>query len=314
MAAPTGGWTDALLRRARDWVADDPDPITRAELADLLDAAEAGDVGARADVADRFAADLDFGTAGLRGRLGAGPNRMNLAVVIRTAAGIASWLRSSAEPGAAADVARRGVAIGFDARHRSADFAEASAAVFAAAGIRAHVLPGPLPTPVLAFAVRHLGAGAGVMVTASHNPPQDNGYKVYDGTGRQIVTPTDAEIADAMGAVDRVSSVPRTGPDDPDIVRVGPELEAAYVAAAASVGLVPEARDVALAYTAMHGVGAGTFRRVLAAAGFAPAAEVAAQVEPDPDFPTVAFPNPEEPGALDAAVDLASQRNADAVL
>ena len=175
--APAAGWSDELVARARDWVADDPDPITRLELADRLDAAEAGDEAARSDVVDRFAGHLDFGTAGLRGRLGAGPNRMNLAVVVRTAAGIASWLVATGGP----DTARRGVAICFDARHRSADFAEASAAVFAAAGIRAHVLPGPLPTPVLAFAVRHLDAAAGVMVTASHNPPQDNGYKVYDG-------------------------------------------------------------------------------------------------------------------------------------
>jgi phosphomannomutase len=309
---PVGGtgWSGALAARARDWVADDPDPITRDELAELLDRAESGDAAAQAEVVDRFAADLDFGTAGLRGRLGAGPNRMNLAVVIRTAAGIATWLSATG----GADAARRGVAICFDARHRSADFAEASAAVFAAAGIRAHVLPGPLPTPVLAFAVRHLGAAAGVMVTASHNPPQDNGYKVYDGTGRQIVTPTDAEIAAATAAVARVSDVARTGPEDPDIVRVGDDLVAAYVARAAAVSLVPEARDVSIAYTAMHGVGAATFRRVLAAAGFAPAVEVPAQVEPDPDFPTVAFPNPEEPGALDLGLATASAAGAHVLL
>ena len=308
--AEVAGWSDAVAARARDWVADDPDPITRDELAGLLDGADQGDPAARAEIADRVAAALDFGTAGLRGRLGAGPNRMNLAVVIRTAAGIASWLAATGDT----DAARRGVAICFDARHRSADFAEASAAVFAAAGIRAHVLPGPLPTPVLAFAVRRLGAAAGVMVTASHNPPQDNGYKVYDGTGRQIVAPTDAEIARATAAVARVSAVPRTGPEDPDIVRVGDELVAAYVAGAAAVGLVPSARDVTIAYTAMPGVGAATFRRVLAAAGFAPAVEVPAQVEPDPDFPTVAFPNPEEPGALDLGLATASAAGAHVLL
>ncbi|QXC63247.1 phospho-sugar mutase [Aquihabitans sp. G128] len=202
----------------------------------------------------------------------------------------------------------------FDARHRSADFAEASAAVFAAAGIRAHLLPGPLPTPVLAFAVRHLGAAAGVMVTASHNPPQDNGYKVYDGTGRQIVAPTDEHIAAAMAAVPLVSVVPRSGEDDPDILRLGDDVAAAYVAGAAVSGRVPEARDVTVAYTAMHGVGAATFRRVFEAAGFRPAAEVVEQVEPDPDFPTVAFPNPEEPGALDLGLATASAAGAQVLL
>ncbi|HWJ96534.1 MAG TPA: hypothetical protein VNQ33_00160, partial [Acidimicrobiales bacterium] len=169
---------DADLRdRARSWLAADPDPTTRDELDAVITAAEAGDEAAAADLADRFAADLDFGTAGLRGRLGAGPNRMNLAVVTRTANGIVSWLKGSGDP----DAASKGVAVCFDARHRSEDFAERSAAIFAAAGVRAYVLPGPLPTPVLAYAVSHLGAAAGVMVTASHNPPQDNGYKVYDG-------------------------------------------------------------------------------------------------------------------------------------
>ncbi len=288
-------WDPALRGRVVDWIADDPDPVTREELAELIDRADAGDGPAAADLAERFAADLDFGTAGLRGALGGGPNRMNLAVVIRAAAGIRAWLADTVGP----DAARRGVAVGYDARHRSADFAEATAGVLAAAGIRALVLPGPLPTPVLAFAVRHLGTAAGVMVTASHNPPQDNGYKVYDGTGRQIVAPTDAHIAAAMAAVERVTAVPRSGPDDPDIVRLGDDVVAAYVDGVSRVGLVPTCRDVRSAYTAMHGVGAGTYRRALAAAGFPPAVEVAEQVEPDPDFPTVAFPNPEEPGALD---------------
>ena len=305
-----GAWPGELRSRVIDWIADDPDPVTREELSDLLDRADDGDDAAADDLADRFHQDLDFGTAGLRGALGGGPNRMNLAVVIRAAAGIATWLGDTAGP----DGPRRGVAVCFDARHRSADFAEATAEVLAGAGIRAHVLPGPLPTPVLAFAVRHLGAAAGVMVTASHNPPQDNGYKVYDGTGRQIVAPTDAAIATAMAAVARVTAVPRPGPDDPDIVRVGPQLADAYVAGAAAAGLVPGARDVAIAYTAMHGVGAATFRRVLAAAGFAPAAEVVEQVEPDPDFPTVAFPNPEEPGALDLGLATASAAGAQVLI
>ena len=302
-----------------DWIADDPDPITRDELSDLVDAADGDDAAAAADLADRFAGDLEFGTAGLRGALGGGPNRMNLAVVIRTAAALVTWLRAEggrvpvdddSPPQDPADLARRGVAICFDARHRSADFADATAAVFAAAGIRALVLPGPLPTPVLAFAVRHLGCAAGVMVTASHNPPQDNGYKVYDASGRQIVPPSDAQIAAAADAVARITGVPRSGPDDPDIVRLGDDVVQAYVDRAAKVGVVPTARSVEVVYTAMHGVGAATLRRVFAAAGFDPVTEVAEQVEPDPDFPTVAFPNPEEPGALDLGLALARASDA----
>ena len=318
--APT--WPEPLRSRVVDWIADDPDPITRDELSDLLDAADGGDAGAVDDLADRFAMELEFGTAGLRGALGGGPNRMNLAVVIRTAAALVTWLRAEGgsigpdgePPVDPSDVARRGVAICFDARHRSADFAEATAAVCAAAGIRALVLPGPLPTPMLAFAVRHLGCAAGVMVTASHNPRQDNGYKVYDGSGRQIVPPSDAQIAAAADAVARVTAVPRGGPDDPDIVRLGDDVVAAYVQRAAAIGAAPEHRSVRVAYTAMHGVGAATFRRVFSAAGFEPAHEVAEQVEPDPDFPTVAFPNPEEPGALDLGLALARQVDAHVLL
>jgi len=300
----------ALFDAVADWIADDPDPVTRDELAAVLEAAAGGDPAARADLEDRFAGLLRFGTAGLRGALGAGPNRMNLAVVVRAAAGIAGWIRDTAPD----DGPRRGVAVCFDARHRSRDFAAATAEVLAAAGIRALLLPGPLPTPVLAFAVRHLGTAAGVMVTASHNPPQDNGYKVYDGTGRQIVAPTDAHIAGIIDGIERVATIGRTGPDDPGIVRLDGSIVDAYVAAAAAVGRRPEARSITVAYTALHGVGAATFRRVLAAAGFAPAAEAAEQVEPDPDFPTVAFPNPEEPGALDLGLATACAAGADLLL
>lgn len=299
-----------LVARARDWVADDPDPATRAELDALIDAATSGEAEAVAELADRFAADLSFGTAGLRGAMAAGANRMNLAVVIRAASAIGSWV--GAEGGV--DAARRGVAIGFDARANSAAFAEATAEVLAARGVRALVLPEALPTPLLAFAVRHLGAAAGIMVTASHNPRGDNGYKVYDGSGRQIVAPTDGAIAAAMAAVGRVCEVPRTGPDDPDLVRVGPELVDAYVEAAAAVAGAAGDRRVRIAYTAMHGVGAATFRRVLAAAGFPPPVEVAAQVAPDPAFPTVAFPNPEESGALDLGLATAAGAGADVLL
>lgn len=305
--ASAGPPADAAVR---DWLADDPDPVTRAELAALVERAEAGDAAAVDDIADRFAAHLEFGTAGLRGALGAGPNRMNLAVVIRCAAAIARWVQGAAGPPAAT----RGVAVCFDARHRSADFATATCEVLAAAGVRAHLLPGPLPTPVLAFAVRHLDAAAGVMVTASHNPRTDSGYKVYDGTGRQIVAPTDATIAAAMADIHRVSSVPRTGPDDPDIVRLDDGIVQAYVSGAAAVGLVPDVRRVKVVYTAMHGVGAATLRRAFAEAGFAPLIDVVEQIDPDPDFPTVPFPNPEEPGALDLGIGLAAAAEADVLL
>ena len=299
-----------LLATAWTWLAADPDPTTRDELDAVITAVEAGDAAAAADLADRFKGDLDFGTAGLRGRLGAGPNRMNLAVVTRAANGIVAWLKGLDDP----TVFSRGVAVCFDARHRSADFAEASAAIFAAAGIRAYVLPGPLPTPVLAFAVDHLGAAAGVMVTASHNPPQDNGYKVYDASARQIIPPVDATIAAGIEATPRACDVRYAHPDDPDIIRVGDELVQTYVDAASQVGLVPGARTVVAAYTAMHGVGTATLRRTFAAAGFAPVVEVEQQVEPDPDFPTVAFPNPEEPGALDLGLATASAAGAQVLL
>jgi phosphomannomutase len=296
----------ALAATATDWLVADPDPATRDELARLIERAEAGDEVAVADLVDRFAGELEFGTAGLRGALGAGPNRMNLAVVTRAANGIVAWLRDHGP----ADAPTRGVVVCFDARSGSHAFAERSAAIFAAAGLRAHVLPGPLPTPVLAYAVTRLGAAAGVMVTASHNPPEDNGYKVYDGSGRQIVAPVDAQIAAGIAATPRACDVPYADDADPDIVRLGDDLVARYVADAAAVGLVPDARQVRVAYTAMHGVGAEVLRRVFAAAGFDPVVEVAEQIDPDPAFPTVAFPNPEEPGALD--LGLATARAADA--
>jgi phosphomannomutase len=309
-AGEVAAWTDDLRTRVGDWVAEDPDPLTRDALGDLMERADGGDASAVAELEDRFARPLAFGTAGLRGALGGGPNRMNLAVVIKAAAAIASWIGDTTDP----DGSRRSVAVAFDARYRSADFAEATAAVLAAAGIGVRMLPGPLPTPVLAFAVRYLGAAAGVMVTASHNPASDNGYKVYDGSGRQIVAPTDTRIAEAMAAVGRISTVPRTGSDDPDIVRLDDDVVAAYVAGAASVGRVPGARAVRIAYTPLHGVGAATFQRVLAAAGFEPAHEVGEQVEPDADFPTVAFPNPEEPGALDLGLARAAAVCADVLI
>ncbi|RKS04648.1 phosphomannomutase [Nocardiopsis sp. Huas11] len=284
--------TDAeLLTRARDWLDQDPDPDTRAELAGLLALAEDGGAAALADLADRFRASLEFGTAGLRGALGAGPNRMNRAVVMRAAAGIGAWLGGGG----------RHVVIGYDARHRSADFAADSAAVLTGAGHRVSVLPGPLPTPVLAFTVRDLGADAGIMVTASHNPPQDNGYKVYVGgtghdAGTQIVSPVDTEIAAAIDAVGPVGALPL----GEEWTVLGEEAVERYLAAVTSLPLGSD-RDLATAYTAMHGVGGRVLLQAMERAGFARPAVVAAQFDPDPDFPTVEFPNPEEPGAMDMA-------------
>jgi phosphomannomutase len=286
-----------LRAQAEAWLAADPDPATRAELADLIARQDV------AELADRFAGPLEFGTAGLRGRLGAGPNRMNRAVVIRAAAGLAAYLRTR-------QVTDGGVVVGYDARHLSRRFAEDSAAVFAAAGLRARLLPRPLPTPVLAFAVRHLGAAAGVMVTASHNPPGDNGYKVYLGDGRQIAPPADADIAAHIAAVGAAAAVPR---EEARVETLDDVVGRAYaLRAAALVGEGP--RGLRVAYTPLHGVGLDTLLDVLAAAGFAAPIVVREQAEPDPDFPTVAFPNPEEPGALDLVLALAADQDVDLVL
>ncbi|MFW6694723.1 phospho-sugar mutase [Streptomyces sp. MAR4 CNX-425] len=269
-------------------MAEDPDPDTRAELDALL---RAGDPAALADLADRFAGTLQFGTAGLRGELGAGPMRMNRAVVIRAAAGLAAYLKEQGADGGL-------VVVGYDARHKSHAFAEDTAAVMTGAGFRAAVLPRPLPTPVLAFAIRHLGAVAGVTVTASHNPPRDNGYKVYLDGGSQIVPPADAAIAAAIDAVGPLADVPR--PEGGWEV-LGDDVVAAYLDRAATVVAAGGPRDVRTVHTALHGVGGATLAAAFTRAGFPPPVPVAAQAEPDPDFPTVAFPNPEEPGAMDEA-------------
>jgi phosphomannomutase len=280
---------------AEAWLAEDPDPDTRDELRALLAADD------RAAIEDRFAGPLAFGTAGLRGPLRAGPNGMNRAVVRRAAAGLAAYLDASGATGP--------VVIGYDARHKSADFARDSAAVVAATGRRAILLPGPLPTPTLAFAVRHLGAAAGVMVTASHNPPQDNGYKVYLADGAQLVPPADRAIEAAIEAVGPLSTVPlSTSYETTD-----GSVAQAYLAAVAALPRGPH-RELRLVYTAMHGVGAATVHNVLNVAGFGAPVLVAEQAEPDPDFPTVAFPNPEEPGAMDLALARAAATGADLII
>jgi phosphomannomutase len=292
-----------VLDEARAWLADDPDPDTRAELGSLVERAEAGDAAALADLGDRFSARLEFGTAGLRGAMGAGPNRMNRAVVIQAAAGLAAYV--TAHGG-------RSVVIGFDARHKSDAFAEDTCAVMVGAGLDAKVLPSPLPTPVLAFAIRHLGCDAGVMVTASHNPPQDNGYKVYLGDGSQIVPPADTEISAEIDAVGPVGAVPRA-PSGWETVDAEALLDD-YVSRAAAVALPDSPRDLLVAYTPLHGVGRDVLVRTLVEAGFPQPLVVGQQAEPDPDFPTVSFPNPEEPGAIDLALGLAQREGADLVI
>jgi len=290
-----------LRAQAAAWAADDPDPVTRAEVDDLV---------ARDDedaLEERFGARLEFGTAGLRGKLGAGPNRMNRALVRRAAAGLARYLR---QQGTTAG----GVVIGYDARHQSAQFAADTAAVVAGAGLTAHLLHRPLPTPVLAYAIRDRGADAAVMVTASHNPAEYNGYKVYLGDGAQIIPPVDQEIAAQIEAVVTLVDVAVADPGDPRIVAVGEDLVDRYLSDAASQSLTPGARDLAIVYTPMHGVGGSITTRLLAMTGFADVSVVTAQFDPDPDFPTVAFPNPEEPGAMDLAMAEARRLRADVVL
>ncbi len=286
---------------AEAWLADDPDPQTREELRALLDACDAGVEAAQADLADRFAGRLEFGTAGLRGALGAGPNRMNRSVVMSAAAGLAAYL--TARGGGA-------VVIGYDARRNSDVFARDTAAVMRGAGLGAMVLPRPLPTPVLAYAIRHLGCAAGVMVTASHNPPEDNGYKVYLGDGSQIVPPADTEISACIDAVGPVAAIPLGG----EWETLDESVLDAYLARAASLVRPDAPRDLAVAYTAMHGVGGQVVVDAFTRAGFAPPVLVGAQFEPDPAFPTVSFPNPEEPGAIDLALATAREAGVDLVI
>ncbi|MEV4541575.1 phospho-sugar mutase [Micromonospora echinaurantiaca] len=294
---------DDIREQARRWLDDDPDPASRAELQAVLDRLPTS----APELADRFAGPLTFGTAGLRGPLRAGPNGMNLAVVTQAAAGLVGWLAAQGGSGP--------LVIGYDARHGSRQFAERTAQVATGAGRPALLLPRPLPTPVLAYAVRQLGAVAGVMVTASHNPPQDNGYKVYLGAdlggalgaGAQIVPPADAGIEAAIRAVGPLAEVPLGPPGQV----LGDDLVASYVDRAAAVIAPNGPRDLAVAYTPLHGVGAAVLTAAFARAGFPVPGVVPEQAEPDPAFPTVSFPNPEEPGAVDLLVSLAESTGAD---
>jgi phosphomannomutase len=357
-----------LRPRVEAWISDDPDPGDRAELRTLL---AHGGAAAAAELADRFGGRLEFGTAGLRGAVGAGPNRMNRSVVRGATAALAGWLRDR-EPGAAA----AGVVIGCDARHRSTEFADEAARVLTGAGLRVHLLPRPCPTPLLAFSVRQLSAAAGVMITASHNPAADNGYKLYLGDGAQIIPPADAQIEAGILALGPLSQVPVGSLDGPLVIRHGAEIAEAYLTAitadaagqpgdggpagdntSPAITISPTASTLPgdstpptastppgdstpptastppgdypsptasipprnspplrVVYTPMHGVAGPLMLAAIARAGFAAPDVVAAQADPDPDFPTVAFPNPEEPGALDLALGQARRSGADLVL
>lgn len=278
------------VARARRWIAEDPDPATQAELQALLESPD--------DLAERMSGMPAFGTAGMRATVRAGANGMNRAVVVRTTAGVAQWLREHDRGGGI-------VVVGRDARHGSEEFARDAAGVLAAAGFDVRSLPEPLPTPVLAHATRTLGAVAGVQITASHNPPQDNGYKLYLDGGVQIVGPTDSEIEDLIGRTGAANSVPCKGS-----WRIQDNAPDDYLQRVATLPR-GSARELRVATTALHGVGAEPLRKALERAGFADVHLVAAQREPDPDFPTVGFPNPEEPGATDAVLALAREIDAD---
>lgn len=290
-----------LRAEVQAWIADDPDPKTAAQLQSLLDAEDESTLG------KYFNGFLQFGTAGLRGPIGPGPSCMNRAVVGRTAAGIASYMK------------KRGmtkVVVGRDARYGSEDYTIETAEIMSGAGMDVYVLPRPLPTPVLAFATAHLGCDIGIMVTASHNPPQDNGYKVYVGpvadginyASSQIISPTDGFIATDIDAVTSLKSLPRGS----KWTELTEEVITEYVKRTSA--LAPRPGDLKIVYTAMHGVGTETIQRVFNHAGFATLILVDEQCTPDPDFPTVAFPNPEEPGAIDLALKKARDFGADLVI
>jgi phosphomannomutase len=291
--------TPTLRDKAFRWIADDVDVDSRTELQGVLANAMGGAPGAAEELADRMAGPLEFGTAGLRGPVRAGPNGMNAAVVTRTTAGVATWLNEQGKGGGV-------VVVGRDARHGSEAFAKAVAEVLTAARFQVKILPRPLPTPVLAFAVKHLNAVAGIQITASHNPPADNGYKLYDETGAQIVPPADSRIEHAIEAAPAAVSVPRA----PGATTLGDDLLDAYLTKVAALPRGTE-RTLKVAATALHGVGAATLGQAFARAGFHDLHQVPEQSTPDPDFPTVSFPNPEEPGATDLLLALASEVDAD---
>jgi phosphomannomutase len=297
-----------LKEQAEAWRRADPDPATVEDLAKVLAS------GDEAELADRFAGNLEFGTAGLRGVLGAGPNRMNRAVVRRTTAGLARYLKAQVP-----DVVTRGVVVGRDGRRMSAEFAEDTACVLAAEGIPALVFPILAPTPLTAFAVLHLQAAGGVMVTASHNPPEYNGYKVYWGNGAQIIPPHDKGIAAAIDAVEPANQVRLLTPEEARAKGLWRELSQevgeAYLKAILGLRMHGRGSDtLSIVYTAMHGVGGVWMERAMKAAGFPRFYPVSEQQQPDGAFPTVRFPNPEEPGAMDLSTAAAEREKAELVL
>ena len=297
-----------LRSRAESWLRDDPDEATRAELGSILARSE------RDELVERFAQSLTFGTAGLRGLLGAGPNRMNRAVVIRTSFGLVRTVLAEVPR-----AAERGIVIGYDARHNSDVFARDAAGVFAASGVKVHWFDDVVTTPLTAFAVSHLGAAAGVMVTASHNPADYNGYKVYGPNGAQIIPPRDETIAHAIAAAPAANLVPRSSFEDARanglIATIQDDLTEAYLTGVAGLLRAREVRPpLRIAYTPLHGVGYSLAARAFVAAGFSAVSSVPEQTRPDPTFPTVRFPNPEERGALDLAMLHARRIGADLIL
>jgi phosphomannomutase len=307
-----------LIDQARAFADEDPDPESRDELRALVGRVQSSDAAALVELADRFSAPLEFGTAGLRGRVEGGLARMNRVVVIKAAHGLGTHLLARSEPGGP-DPRRAGVVVGFDGRYSSRQFAEDTAAVLAALGIPALLFPDPVPTPLCSFATVHEGAAAGVMVTASHNPPKDNGYKVYRADGAQIIPPEDQAIASRIAAAPRVDQIARVAP--PDAARsglrrlVGDSTEAAYLEGIRAAALHPPASaPLRIVYTAMHGVGHRLSIRAFQQAGFEGVAVVPTQADPDGAFRTVAFPNPEEKGAMDRALALAREIEADLIL
>ena len=296
--------TKQLFDAARAWAAQDPDTETREELLALI---ATGDTQA---IEARMGSRLDFGSAGLRGELGAGPNRMNRVLVAQAAAGIRDYVNENFKNDAS-------VVIGFDGRINSAIFARDSAEIFAAAGISTMLFDGVVPTPVLAFAGKHLNASAAIMVTASHNPPRDNGYKVYLGGangGSQIISPTDKQIADKIRAIAASQTFDEI-PKSTNYEVIGDEIRQAYVAETASLtGEIENAESLKIVYTAMHGVGWRTTQALFEAVGLPKPFTVNEQLLPDGNFPTVAFPNPEEPGAMDLAFAKAREVGADLII
>jgi len=291
---------ETLIQQARNWIEQDPDAETVAELEKLISESD------EAGLLDRFGQRIGFGTAGLRGVLGAGPNRMNRVLVAQAAAGISKYLKENFDDPS--------VVIGYDARKNSDVFAKDSAQIFAGFGIRAFLFPELAATPLVAYAVRNLGASAGVMVTASHNPPGDNGYKVYDFSGSQIISPIDAEIAKHIDEFAKSGSVASLARSE-SFVEVPTSVRAGYLQSVS--GLLnkhSERKDIKIVYSAMHGVGASFIQEIFKLSGLAEPTQVLSQQQPDGKFPTVSFPNPEEPGAMDASLATAEDQHADLVL